>query len=88
MVDFGYRFLKLDFLFGGAEEGMRHDPYATGVEAYRRGMEAIRESVGNDVYILGCGAPIPDHHGLFDGNRSRDRARCTRRGAAGCRDRA
>ena len=31
-----------------------HDPYKTGVEAYRMGVAAMKEAAGEDVFILGC----------------------------------
>lgn len=38
----------------------------TGLEAYKMGMEAIREAAGNDVYILACGAPGIASFGYVD----------------------
>ena len=46
-----------------------HDPKATRIEAYRRGMEAIRRGAGN-AFILGCNHPIWPSFGLIDGSRS------------------
>lgn len=37
--------------------------------AYRSGIELIREAIGADAYLLGCGAPILPSIGLFDAMR-------------------
>lgn len=67
------RYFKLDATFWGAMHGGRfHDPTATRIEAYRRGMEAIRRGAGNDSYLLGCNHPIWPSFGLIDGSRSSD----------------
>ncbi len=67
--DWGYELFKLDFLFAGAMPGQRHNPRLTRAEALRRGLEAIRESVGDEVYILGCGAPLGPSIGIVDAMR-------------------
>ncbi len=64
-------YFKLDAIFWGMMHGgRRDDPKATRVEAYRRGMEAIRRGAGRDAYILGCNHPIWPSLGLVDGSRS------------------
>jgi alpha-galactosidase len=64
-------YFKLDAIFWGMMHGgRRHDPKATRVEAYRRGMEAIRRGAGEGAYILGCNHPIWPSLGLVDGSRS------------------
>ena len=67
--DWGYEFFKLDFLFAGAMPGQRHNPRLTRAEALRLGLEVIRESVGDEVYILGCGAPLGPSIGIVDAMR-------------------
>lgn len=67
--EWGFRFLKLDFIYGAAIEGRRYDPTQTRIEAYRRGLEIIRETVGDDIFILGCGAPLGPSIGLVNGMR-------------------
>jgi alpha-galactosidase len=64
----GFSYLKLDFVFGGALPGVR----ASGMpreEAYRQGIEVAREAAGDDAYLLACGAPIVPSLGIFDGIR-------------------
>ncbi len=64
----GYRYLKLDFLFAAALPGKRHANESR-EEAYREALRIIREAAGDDVYILACGAPIIASLGLVDGLR-------------------
>lgn len=66
--DLGAQYLKLDFLYSGAVPGPRHDD-VTPVAAYRSGLELIHEVMGDDVYLLGCGAPILPSVGLVDAMR-------------------
>ena len=67
-IDWGYRYLKLDFLFGSAIQGVRTEAISP-ESAYRRGAELIRSVVGEDVYLLACGAPIVPSIGVFDAIR-------------------
>jgi alpha-galactosidase len=66
--DWGFDYLKIDFLYAGAVRGRRHDPTATGLQAYRQGLELIREVAGPR-FVLGCGAPLLASIGLVDGMR-------------------
>ncbi len=66
----GCTYFKLDANFWGAiHGGSFHDPAATRVEAYRRGMEAVRRGAG-DAFILGCNQPMWASLGLVHGSRS------------------
>jgi alpha-galactosidase len=68
--EWGCTYFKLDANFWGALPGGRfHDPKATRVEAYRRGMEAVLKGAG-DSFILGCNHPIWPSFGLIHGSRS------------------
>jgi alpha-galactosidase len=68
LVDRGIDYFKLDFLYGGAVPGRRLEDM-TGVEAYRSGMSLIREVVGPDAVLVGCGAPLLPSVGLVDAMR-------------------
>ncbi|GGT49747.1 glycoside hydrolase family 36 protein [Streptomyces coeruleorubidus] len=64
----GYDYFKADFLYAGALHGVRHadvDP----LTAYRSGIRLIRDAIGPDSYLLGCGAPMLPSIGLFDAMR-------------------
>nr|HID14440.1 alpha-galactosidase [Anaerolineae bacterium] len=65
----GFAFFKIDFIFAAALPGRRYDPTATRAQALRWGVEAIREAIGDDVFLLGCGAPLGVCVGLVDGMR-------------------
>ncbi|MFE7761967.1 glycoside hydrolase family 36 protein [Streptomyces sp. NPDC057438] len=64
----GYDYFKVDFLYAGALDGVRHADMDA-LTAYRRGIELIRDAIGPDAYLLGCGAPILPSLGLFDAMR-------------------
>lgn len=66
--EMGYDYFKLDFLYGGALPGGRYADISA-VEAYRSGLELIRDAVGSESYLVGCGAPILPSVGLVDGMR-------------------
>jgi alpha-galactosidase len=66
--DLGVEYLKLDFLYSGAVPGARHD-HVTPIEAYRSGLALVRDVMGEDAYLLGCGAPILPSVGLVDAMR-------------------
>ena len=67
--EWGYPYLKLDFLFAAAHPGARRDPTLTRAQVLRRGLELIRETAGDDVFLLGCGCPLGPAIGLMDGMR-------------------
>lgn len=64
----GWTYLKLDFLYAGAQEGVRHED-VTGVQAYHRGMAVLREAAG-DSWVLACGAPMLPSVGYAQSYRS------------------
>ncbi len=66
--DWGFDFFKLDFLYTAAAPGIHHDPPMTRAQAVRRGLEIIRETVGEKI-ILGCGAPLAPSVGVVDAMR-------------------
>ncbi|MGE5560253.1 MAG: alpha-galactosidase [Chloroflexota bacterium] len=65
--DWGYDYVKLDFLYCAALPGRRRDGL-TRAQALRRGLEIIRETVG-ERFILGCGCPLGPAIGVVDGMR-------------------
>jgi alpha-galactosidase len=67
--DYGYDYLKLDFLYAGAAEGIRHDPKLTRAETLRHGLEAIRRGAGERTFILACGCPLCPAVGIVNGMR-------------------
>lgn len=67
--EWGFTFLKLDFLYSAVVRGRFNDGASTRARAYRRGLEIIREAAGEDAFLLGCGAPIGPSVGLVDAMR-------------------
>ena len=65
----GYDYVKIDFLFAAAIQGRRLDPATTRIRAYRAALQAVREGVGSQRFILGCGSLMAPSVGFFDGNR-------------------
>ncbi len=68
-VEWGYTYLKLDFLFAAAIPGQRFSPEVGPETAYRRAVEVVRQAAGEDTYLLACGSPIVPSLGIFDGMR-------------------
>ena len=60
LAEWGYSYFKLDFLYAAAIPGL---------DAYRQGMQLIRETVGPDAMILIGGAPLLPSVGLCDAMR-------------------
>jgi alpha-galactosidase len=59
----GVTYFKLDFLYAGALEGRRAEELG-GIGAYRLGMRAIRDAIGEGATIVACGAPLLPTVGL------------------------
>ncbi|MDR2895649.1 MAG: alpha-galactosidase [Propionibacteriaceae bacterium] len=66
--DWGFSYLKLDFVYAAALEGRRYQQVHR-EQAYREAIALIREIMGEDAYLLGCGAPMLPSMGIFDGVR-------------------
>ncbi|MCA9416855.1 MAG: alpha-galactosidase, partial [Candidatus Omnitrophica bacterium] len=65
----GFRFVHTDFLLRQFRAPGFADPTLTKVEVHRKGLEALREGFGDDVYWLGCTALPGPCMGLVDGFR-------------------
>lgn len=66
--DWGYDYVKIDFIFAAAVDGVRHDPNVTRAQAYRRGLEIVREAAGSR-FVLACGNPMGPSIGLVEAAR-------------------
>jgi alpha-galactosidase len=69
LVEAGFTYLKLDFTYAPAADGVYHDPALTPAERVRAGYDAIRRGAGDDTFLLGCGAPLGATIGVVDGMR-------------------
>ena len=70
LVEWGFEYVKLDFMSWACvgTGGCYHDPKATRAQALRRGLQAIRNAMG-DRFILGCTTPLGQVVGLVNGER-------------------
>jgi alpha-galactosidase len=67
ICEWGYSYLKLDYLYIGALFGRRAKDIPREI-AYRNAMKTMRAAAG-EAYILACGAPIVPSLGVCDGLR-------------------
>jgi alpha-galactosidase len=68
-AEWGFPYLKLDFLYAAALQGRRSDPTRTGAQTLRLALNAARQAAGNDTFLLGCGCPLGPAIGLVDAMR-------------------
>jgi len=73
LARYGFEYVKLDFLVHGAGilslGGVYSDPKATRTQAIRRGLQAIRNGMGDDKFILGCTNVLGAGVGVINGCR-------------------
>jgi len=62
----GWQLFKIDFLTSAMVAGVRKDPSKTRAEAYRLGMQAVRDGVGDDGLILTGIGPFLANVGVID----------------------
>ena len=67
--DWGFTYLKLDFINAGAVAGVRSVDVDREA-AYRSALQAVRDAVGPDVYLLGSGAPVFASLGVLNAVRT------------------
>ncbi len=67
--DWGFPYLKLDFLYAAALPGRRYDPTLTRAQAMRLALKDMRDAAGPETFLLGCGCPLGPAIGLVDGMR-------------------
>ncbi|AXC09783.1 Alpha-galactosidase [Acidisarcina polymorpha] len=67
--DWGVRYIKMDFMDDSAIEGYYYKPNTTALEAQRIGLQTIRDTVGNDVYLDKDGSAMLNPVGFVDYGR-------------------
>ncbi len=67
--DWGFEYLKLDFLYAAALPGKRNDPRRTRAQALRGALERVRAAAGPETVLVGCGCPLGPAVGIVDGMR-------------------
>lgn len=68
----GFDYLKFDFMRSVflQKDPNYYDATATSLQAYRQGLQTIRDAVGDDIYINVCGGHYGGSIGLADAQRS------------------
>ena len=67
--EWGFSYLKLDFLYAAALPGYHKDPTKTRAQVLRNGLRFLRKAAGQDTFLLGCGMPLGSGIGIVDGLR-------------------
>ncbi len=66
----GFGFHKVDFCYAATMPGRRQgDGVLTRAQGLRAGLQAIREGIGEEGYLLGCGCPFGPAVGVVDAMR-------------------
>jgi alpha-galactosidase len=65
----GFRYLKLDFVYGASLCGDAYDRSLSSAQRLSLGYQIVRETAGDDVFILGCGSPLGPAIGWVDAMR-------------------
>jgi alpha-galactosidase len=67
--EWGFSYLKLDFLYMGALRGHPYNAHLTRAQMLRQALQTIRDAAGDNTFLLGCGCPLGPGVGIFDGMR-------------------
>lgn len=65
----GFDYLKLDFMYAASLPGARYERNVTRAGVLKNGMKLIRDTVGGDTFLLGCGMPLSAAIGFVDAMR-------------------
>jgi len=68
VCSWGFKYLKLDFLYAASLPGKRHHPWPRRT-IFRQALRLIREAAREETYLLTCGAPVLASLGIVDGMR-------------------
>jgi len=69
LVNMGFDYLKLDFLYAASMAGRARDPRRTRAERLRLGLDAVRAGAGDEAFLLSCGCPLGPAVGAVDAMR-------------------
>jgi alpha-galactosidase len=69
LTEQGFDYHKIDFCYAAALPATRADRTKTRAEALRMGLAAVRDGIGDDAYLLGCGCPFGPAVGVVDAMR-------------------
>ncbi|HUY86965.1 MAG TPA: glycoside hydrolase family 36 protein, partial [Acidimicrobiales bacterium] len=66
----GFTYHKIDFCYAATMPGRRqNDGIMTRAQGIRAGLQAVRDGIGDDAYLLGCGCPFGPAVGIVDAMR-------------------
>ncbi len=69
VTEWGVHYIKLDFMDDSGIEGYYYKPNTTALEAQRIGLQIIRDTVGDEVYLDKDGSPMLNPVGYVDYGR-------------------
>jgi len=71
LASWGYEYVKLDFIMYecAVKDGVYADPKVTRAQACRKGLQAIRDGLGDHRFILGATMPLGPAVGIVNGER-------------------
>lgn len=69
LVEQGFDYHKIDFCYAAALPAARFDQTKTRAESLRLGLDAVRDGIGADSFLLGCGCPFGPAVGVVDAMR-------------------
>ena len=64
--EWGFSYLKLDFLYAGALQGRRWNKTLTRAQILRQALNELRNRAGDKATLVGCGCPLGSAIGLVD----------------------
>lgn len=64
--EWGFSYLKLDFLYAASLKCRYQNPIFTRAQVLRQGLEKVRAAAGEETLLLGCGCPLGPAIGLMD----------------------
>lgn len=64
--EWGFSYLKLDFLYAAALQGRRWNKTLTRAQILRQGLTELRNRAGDSTTLVGCGCPLGSAIGLVD----------------------
>jgi alpha-galactosidase len=65
----GFDYFKIDFCYAAGLPGVHAVDGLTRAQALRMGLEAVREGIGDDAFLVGCGLPLGQAVGVVDAMR-------------------
>lgn len=69
-AEWGFRYLKLDFLYAACLRGGAHTAMnLSRAQVMKRAVEILRDEAGSEVALSGCGMPLSSGIGVFDAMR-------------------